>query len=351
MSGLRDNGALVTLEKVDPSARVLVVTSGWPHASKPTQCVFIQRQMDSLGAFGVRYETMFVRGYRSKRAYMSAALRLLLLNFCRRGYDLVHCHGGEVALAACFYRRAPVLVSYLGGDLLYDSLRDDGAVSVAGRLRCWVIRAHSVVAAATITKSAEMERALPRRARVHNRVIPNGVDTGLFRPIERADARSALGWKDDERVILFAADPAEKRKRYSLAAAAVERANAMLGNVRLVVASCIEPNDMPVYMNAADCLVHVSRMEGSPNVLKEALMCNLPIVATSVGDVPELLDGVEPSFIVEPDEFAVAQALIQCVATPTRSNGRRKAAELGSTVIAERVSAIYRQLAPRLDAP
>ncbi len=342
---------LTTREHVDPKARVLVVTSGWPHPENPGHCVFIQREMESLSALGVRYEVLFIRGYQSKLAYVVAAVRLFGMNFRRRRHSLVHCYSGEAALPAAFYRRAPLLVTYLGGDLLYDSARRDGRVSLVGRARCWIIRAHSRVASATITRSREMEATLPSGVRRRNHVIPHGVDLELFHPVDRARARAQLGWSESERVALYAANPAEERKRYPLTTAVVKHANAVLGNVRLAVAHRIDPERMPIYMSAADCLVLLSRMEGSCNVVKEALMCNLPVVATAVGDNPELLDGVHPSFLVEPTTNSAGAALIACLERPTRSNGRERSQRLNATALAARVLTVYRSLMSDRAAP
>jgi teichuronic acid biosynthesis glycosyltransferase TuaC len=219
-------------------------------------------------------------------------------------------------------------------------------VTLRRRLRTWCIRQHSRLSTATITKSAEMEAALPKRMRLRNSIVPNGVDIDLFQPVDRDRARATLGWPRDGRVALYVADPAELRKRYALTIAGVRRANAVLGNVRLVVAHRVPADLMPLYMNAADCLVLLSRMEGSPNVVKEALMCNLPIVATAVGDIPELLDAVEPSFLVEPTVDSVSSTLVKCLRQPTRSNGRSRSARLSAQVVAERVLAVYAAVLP-----
>jgi glycosyltransferase involved in cell wall biosynthesis len=190
-----------------------------------------------------------------------------------------------------------------------------------------------------------MEQALPARTRTHNRVIPNGVDVDRFRPMDRDLARRSLGWDQDERVVLFVGNPEELRKRYELAAAAVADVRGTLGDVRLVVAHGIDPDRIPVYMNAADCLVLLSWMEGSPNVVKEALMCNLPVVATAVGDVPELLQGISPSFLVEPTRASVGRGLIACLRSPQRSNGRARSTSLSSGAIALEIRALYAQVA------
>ena len=159
---LRRASALVTLERIHGDADVLVVTSGWPRAENPAHCVFVRRQMDSLAERGVRYETLFIHGYRSPLAYFVAAARLAALNARAPRYRVVHAHGGEAALAAYCYRRGPVVVSYLGGDLLGNSYRPDATMSLGARVTRRTIRYGAYLATATITKSPEMHRALPR---------------------------------------------------------------------------------------------------------------------------------------------------------------------------------------------
>ena len=201
----------------------------------------------------------------------------------------------------------------------------------------------------TITKSREMQAALPPTVRSRNTVLPNGVDTALFVPMDRTAARRELGWGSKERVALFAANPRVARKRFWLAEAAVERARRILPDLRLEAVRGLTPDRMPLLMNAADCLLLTSSIEGSPNVVKEALMCNLPVVATPAGDVEELLEGVAPSYVCPASETALSEALINCLQEPRRSNGREVSGRLDSRVVADSLLKLYTQLAPELD--
>jgi teichuronic acid biosynthesis glycosyltransferase TuaC len=345
---MRARWPLVTIEPTQEDADVLIVTSAWPGPDRPKYGIFIARQVESLRRRGTRPDVLFVRGYRSPLAYVSAAALLVLFNLSRR-YRLVHAHGGEAALPARLYVRAPLLISYLGDDLL-GSPRADGLVPTRRRLRSLLLRQLSRLAAATITKTSEMELVLPERVRKRNAVIPNGVDERLFTPIPRQEARGALGWDDEERVVVFAGDPSVPRKRFALADAACRTASAKLGPIRLYVASNVDPSRMPLVFSAADALLLTSFHEGSPNVVKEAMMCNLPVVSTRVGDVEERLRGVEPSSVCDSTPETLGAALVQCLAERRRSNGRRRASGLTLDAIADRVLAHYRCIGVELKA-
>jgi teichuronic acid biosynthesis glycosyltransferase TuaC len=336
---------LLTIEHTDPDPPVLVVTNMWPNAEDPSYGIFVKRQVDSLIAAGLRCDVLFIRGCRSPLAYPLAALLLLARNLRRRPYALVHAHAGETALAARAYLRAPVLVSYCGDDLL-GTPGADGRVSLGHRVRRRLIRAHARLVSATVTKSSEMETKLAPAVRARNAVIPNGVPAGLFAPLERGEARRRLGWDERERVALFAGDPAVARKRYWLAAEAADRAAGRLEGVRLHVATGRPPGEVPILMSAADCLLHTSSIEGSPNVVKEALMCNLPVIATPAGDVRELLEPSDPSWLCPPEPGELATALVECLREPRRSNGREGAGRFGTEEIARRILALYAELAP-----
>jgi teichuronic acid biosynthesis glycosyltransferase TuaC len=347
--GVERPAPYLSLHHLDRDANILVVTSGWPHSDEPAHStqerygVFLWRQIESLRRLGYRFDVLFIRGFASSLAYPRAAGLLLRWSLVGdRVYRLIHAHGGEAAIPSVLYRRAPLLVSYSGDDLL-GTPTDDGAIPWRSRLRRSFIRQSAHFAAGTITKSREMESYLPRGQAERNVVIPNGVDTSIFAPRPRAEARAELGW-GQERVALFAADPEVPRKRHRLALEACDLASQKLPDLRLHVANRVEPREMPTVMNAADCLLLTSSVEGSPNVVKEALMCNLPVIATQAGDVDELLASVEPSQVVADDPAQIAAALVACLRIPGRSNGRLVSGHLSAEVVAGRVGEVYERL-------
>jgi len=82
---------------------------------------------------------------------------------------------------------------------------------------------------------------------------------------------------------------------------------------------------MPIYLNAADVLLVTSLHEGSPNIVKEAMACNLPVVTVKCGDVSERLENVYPSRVVT--SYAprlIADAIMDVLQSKSKSNGREE---------------------------
>ena len=81
-------------------------------------------------------------------------------------------------------------------------------------------------------------------------------------------------------------------------------------------------------------------------VVKEAMACNLPVVSTRVGDVPEVIGGVEGCHLVEPDAREIADRLLQVIRWGKRTNGREHIQYLKSDLITQQVIDVYNELCP-----
>lgn len=300
--------------------------------------IFVERQIASLERAGVRVTTFDIgRNYLPVHIVKKwLELRKVVK---RLDPDLVHAQYGTITGFVSTFVGKPTVISYCGNDLL------GGAPISKGRR--WLGFLLSNVAAlraqALVCKSAQLRQALWWRQHGAT-VIPNGVDLNLFVPGSQIGARLELGWNPENPIVIINAGSDPKRKGIDLAQAAMDLVRARLSNAEMRVISNVQPTRMVLHYRAADVLLCASRSEGSPNVVKEALACNLPIVSTPVGDVPERLVGVHPSAVVTREAGVIGDALVKILLERKRSNGREHVASLSLDNIAQRILRIYRSV-------
>ena len=322
--------------------RVLMITSEWPEpgSSRPTN--FIRRQAEFLTAAGVSLDVFAFRGDKNPLNYLAAWARVRprLVN---GGYDVVHAQFGQSGLLALpLPKRLPLVVTFRGCDLLGIIGDRHGRPTLKGRMLQSASRFVGQQADAVIVVAEHMREQLKTRAPIH--VIPSGVDLELFRPYPPAEARQQLGLDPSARLVLFVGWPAEIRKRHALAQQAVAVLNERLP-AKLVVAWGVSHYKIPLYMSAADVLVVTSMQEGSPNVVKEALACNLPVVSVAVGDVPERLKDVAGTEVCADDQpETIAAALERVLRRGGRIEGRAAVRHLDENLLTRKVVDIYRSV-------
>jgi len=231
----------------------------------------------------------------------------------------------------------------LRGDDLQGIIDDvDGRIGLKGRILQRISQWVASHADSVIVVSEHMRALLGPVVPVHT--IPSGLDFALFRLIPRAEARRHLGLPLDKRLVLWVGRPTEPRKRFPLAQRAMELLNQSLP-AELIVGWGVLHADMPYYMNACDALVFTSVQEGSPNAVKEALACNLPVVSVAVGDVPLRLRGVSECELCPDDRpDTIAAGLERVLRRTQRSNGRDSLRDLDEAALTAKVIDVYRSV-------
>jgi glycosyltransferase involved in cell wall biosynthesis len=316
--------------------RVLMVTTEWPRVPWGT-AQFVARQAAFLRAAGIEVDVFAFQGRRNPLNYAAAWLNVRR-RLARERYDLVHAQFGQSALLA-LPRRVPLVVTFRGDDLQGILGDQNGRITLTGRLLRRFSRWAGHRADAVIVVSSHMQRQLQNGRPIH--VVPSGIDLELFRPIPQAPARIRLGLPADERLVLFVGNPDLARKRFSLARQAVDLL-AATAPARLVVGWGVPHTQIPDYMAACDTLVFTSVQEGSPNAVKEALACNLPVVSVAVGDVAERLAGVAGCELCADDRpETIAAALARVLARGTRIDGQAAVRPLDERLVTQRVIGIY----------
>jgi glycosyltransferase involved in cell wall biosynthesis len=141
--------------------------------------------------------------------------------------------------------------------------------------------------------------------------------------------------------VLFPTNVGDPRKRFGLARAAEETARQRGIPVEIHQLRDITHNEVPIWLNASDVLLLTSLHEGSPNVVKEALACNLPVISVDVGDVGERLNGIDGCHLASPDPNHLATKLSLVYFGSRTVAGRVRMNELSLERIAVKLKQVY----------
>lgn len=164
-----------------------------------------------------------------------------------------------------------------------------------------------------VTPSHWLAECVRSSALMHDwpvKVIHNAIDTGFWRPLDKLQARSSLGFPTDANIIMFGAVGGSKdpRKGFELLERALYHLREKLDKAMLVVVGQSEPEKppelgFPVHFTghisnddklrelycAVDMVVIPSKQDNLPNMGVEALACGRPVVAFDTCGLPDLV--------------------------------------------------------------
>lgn len=312
--------------------RVLIVTNLFPTAATPRLGRFVFDQVEALRGLGAEVDLFtFPLG---SRAYLRAPRRLRTV-LAGSSYDVVHAHYGLCGWVAMLAGAQPLIVTFHGTDVRHRVVGPSSRV-LTGRL--------DLVAGASrsIFEREGGRRGLPHAGRATG-VLPCGVDLSRFRPLPRPAARRELGLDPAGRYLLFPADPARAVKRHDRALRVAELAGA-----ELLVTREVDPERMPLFVNAAAAVLVTSESEGFGLASLEALACGVPVLSTPVGAAPSAAGGVAGCLVApfEAERWAeLARAHLD--AEDPRTGDAGIAPAFSVERMAERVLEAYRALCPQ----
>lgn len=294
--------------------------------------IITQRQMSSLVCFG--YELSYFSIDRGGFIGYLKALIQLRKKLKSIDFQVVHAHYSLCGIISSLAGAKNLVVSLMGSDVK-KSIFNDYVV------RYFIKNKWPKI----VVKSDEMLTSLNPQKNIKNEIVilPNGVNFQLFQPLEQKASREKIGWNLDSRIILFGSDPSRPEKRFDLAENAVKSLVVKNHLVELKYLHNVEPDKVPYYISGSDIVLLTSDREGSPNIIKEAMACNVPIVSTQVGDVQNIVGNTTGCKVVLDNQVeTIASALsdILCL-TSKRTNGREKIQHLSDELIAKRLIEFY----------
>ena len=300
---------------------------------------FIDRQMESLKQAGIDVIPFSLKTYKSRLNYVSLAplIKNIIIN---ENISIVHAHYIYSVVPCIINKKVPIVLSLMGTDV-FGKVGKKFKNKIKTLINRLLISTLLPRCDAVIVKSNEMKKIISH-PNIH--VIPNGIDFKTFRPMDMSLAKKFLDLCTDRSVILFAGNPENPGKNYDLALQVYKKVLNKYPNVDLIPLKNISHSKVPFYLNAASCLLLTSFKEGSPNILKEALACNVPVVSVDVGDVAERLHGLDMCAICDFDADALTKHIYRILENPGRPELRDKIRYLDNRLIANKINKLYRTL-------
>ncbi len=312
-----------------------------PYHPTPSSFIFSKRQVHDLQNEGHTCEVFYFDTHFSPIHYLTQhkQFKNRIKDFKP---DIIHAHYGTVnAFFASIGHNLPFVVSFQGSDLNYTA----DVHPIREKLGKWMSKQAALRAQKIICVSQTLIDNL-KAGKEKAIVIPSGVDIDVFRPMDRKVCIEKLNLDLSKRYIFFNANNPSV-KRLDIAQEVCKQLSDYSAEL-LSLNGNVHPNEIPLYINASTIVLLCSDSEGSPMIIKEALACNVPIVATDVGDVRVRIEGVTNCLIVEQDVQVIADSIrtIFRKNEDAKTNGRERliADKIDSKTIIRQFIALYNSI-------
>lgn len=241
--------------------------------------------------------------------------------------DIVHAHYGLCGVLANMQRVVPVVTTYHGSDINLSHILHFSRISIKES-------AYNIFVS---QKCIDIARPRHRYA-----LIPCGVDLEDFPTIKKEEAKRIMGLKAGGKYILFAGAFSNKVKNAPLAKAAMQHVT----NSVLLELKGYSRSQVCTLMQAVDALLMTSLTEGSPQVIKEALVCGCPIVSVDVGDVKDRITGIDGCYITDYNAYNVADCICKAIKLNRKTTGRERIVKQGldNRQIAKKIIGVYNKV-------
>jgi glycosyltransferase involved in cell wall biosynthesis len=315
--------------------KILYVTNMYPSVDDSTYGIFVKEQIEAIERVQVIDKSIYViNGRKGFKEYLKSVFIIRKI-IRKEHFDLVHIHYGLSGLFLLLGRiKAPVIMTLHGGDIQTEQGK---MVQVA--LTKLILRKCDFA----ITLNGRMDE-IARRYVSRTEIIPCSVNNKLFVPKERFERKPKTA------KVLFPSARTRLVKDFPLFQRACKVLRDKYGlSIEEYYLENLSRQEVANLFCKMDLLLMTSISEGSPQVVKEAMACNLPIVSTNVGDVSILLDGVQNCYVAgsrDENELADLAYKSLSISEVTGISPREKISELGldDDSIAKRIIRVYHNL-------
>ncbi|MCZ7604192.1 MAG: glycosyltransferase [Melioribacteraceae bacterium] len=288
--------------------RVLFVTNLYPSKERPDFGVFTKDQIDLvLKSKEIEGDIIFIDIFKNGIEDYFNAFRQIRKTY--KNYNLIHSfHGLTLIISFLATKRIPILISFLNS-IENESLKNNKKINY---LFSSIYK--SIVTSRRVYKIFKDKIPVNKNLSKRSYYLPNGVNLADYYPIDRSEAIKTLDLDPSKNFILFVSSKDKKRqqKRYDIFHEVIRylKENYSDLNVEELVMSGVPRNLSIYYYNSASAHLITSDWEGSPNSVKEALACNIPVVARNVGNISKMIDDLKGCFVTDSKDIAVLSELV-----------------------------------------
>jgi len=304
--------------------KVLFVSSGNLNNGQPS--ILIKNQGESLNAKGVQvyYYTIKKKGiigYLRSVWKIAKQIRNIQPDYIHSHYSL---SAFSTSIAILFFNiKIPHTVSLMGSDTKMNGWKRSLTIYLSKHQ--W---SHTIVKATRMAKELGLKKY---------EIVPNGVDLNKIKPTN----------SKNNRTIIFPANPSRVSKNYELAEQAITILKKSMADLNFEICYGLSHEEIISKIQNSAVVLVTSLWEGSPNIVKEAMALNKPIVCTKVGDVEILLNKVDGTYMVDFDPNDVAAGIKSAILFGENQGstiGRKKLEKLNldSDSIAKKLMTIYK---------
>ena len=297
--------------------KVLTITNMWPVPEQPYYGIFVEEQVTGLRNYYPEIDNriLFINGLTHKYNYVLSIVKINWhLLFCP--YDVIHLHSALSGLFLLFYPKRKNVIITLHGTDITDPQKYKISKHVIKKAR------------ELICVSEEIETIVKKQVpNTPTHILPCAVRTNFF--VDEKEKKT-----NDRIKIAFPASKNRPEKNYAFFQQIIDSLEKEKGiDVEIIEIFGKSRSEVCIILNEIDVLIMTSISEGSPQIIKEAMCCNVPIVSSNVGDIALLLKDVKNCKVIHKfDKQMFVEAVVNvlnCKAKERLSNGREQIFALG----------------------
>ncbi|MDQ6531542.1 glycosyltransferase family 4 protein [Flavobacterium sp. LHD-85] len=278
--------------------KILYVSNMFPTQKHIYYGIHVQEQIEGFKKkFGIDSMLYFINALENGKIEYVKAIFGLKKTINKFDPEIIHIHYGLSGLFLLFFRpKCKVFITLHGGDILPKQGK---------YMQLFFTRKILKKVDKAFILNGEMAEILSE-LKIPFEILPCGVDIDCFNQNQDYIIRNKTN-----KVLVFPGDSARPVKNFPLFKKVYEEVRKKYPyNLDMKIVHNLKREEVVDLLSSGDCLVMTSLSEGSPQIIKEALSCNLPVVSVNVGDVSNVIEDLPGCFVS--NTYSVTE-LAECI--------------------------------------